>query len=68
MSDEFGFSTWTVKQVVTDIAPLLAHIYNLSFVQGVFPDLLQKANVIPLHKGGITSDPSNYRGKSLISV
>ncbi|XP_065582319.1 uncharacterized protein LOC136041561 [Artemia franciscana] len=67
-SDEFGFSTRTVKQVATDVVPLLSHIYNLSFVHGVFPDLLKKANVIALNKGGITSDPSNYRGKSLLSV
>ena len=29
---------------------------------------MKKANVIVLHKGGITSDPSNYRGISLLSV
>ena len=67
-SDEFGFSTRTVKQVATDVAPLLAHIYNLSFVQGVVPALLKKANVMALHKGWITSDPSDYRGISLLSV
>ena len=67
-SADFGFSARTVKQVANYVAPLLALIYNLSFVQGIFPDLLKKANVIALHKGGIASDTSNDRGISLLSV
>ena len=42
---------------------IICHLYRR-----FFPDLLKKANVIALHKGGITSDPSNYRGISLLSV
>ena len=66
--DEFGFSAQTVKQIASSISPLLAHIFNLSLMHGVFPELLKKANVIALPKAGSSTDPSDYRGISLLSV
>ena len=39
----------------------LSDIINLSFNQGVFPNLLKIANVIPIHKKGDTLDCNNYR-------
>ena len=66
--DDFGFSTQIVKQIAPNIAPLLAHIFNLSLLNGVFPDLLKNAHVLALYKGGVSMDPLNYRGISLLSV
>ena len=46
----------------------LSHICNLSFVEGVFPDSLKIANVIPLYK---TEDPlcfDNYRPVLLLCI
>ena len=43
------------------LAPCISNIINVSFLEGIFPDCLKSARVIPLHKKGSTSDPSNYR-------
>ena len=46
----------------------LAHIINLSFSTGEFPNLLKIVKVIPIHKGGSTQDMNNYRPISLLSI
>jgi hypothetical protein len=46
----------------------LVHIFNLSFVQGIFPQLLKRAIVVPIYKSGLRTDPSNYRPISVLTV
>ena len=46
----------------------LSDIINNSFVNGIFPDLLKLAKVIPLYKKQSPIDPNNYRPISLLSV
>lgn len=58
-------SSITLKTVNTLIVKPLTHIFNLCIQQGIFPDSLKKAIVIPIHKGGITTDLNNYRPISL---
>ena len=36
-------------------------LVNNCIGQGIFPDKLKTASVIPLHKGGDINDPHNYR-------
>ena len=43
-----------------------AHIFNLSLLNGVFPDSMKLARVIPLFKSGNTKEFSNYRPISLL--
>ena len=40
---------------------------SASLSQGIFPEELKVAKVIPLHKGGSRSEASNYRPISLLS-
>ena len=40
---------------------------NMSFNQGVFPDILKIANVNPVNKRGDKLDCNNYRPISLLS-
>ena len=44
----------------------LKHIFNLSLLNGVFPDSMKIARVIPLFKSGNTKEFSNYRPISLL--
>ena len=39
---------------------VLAHVVNSSFEQGVIPQALKTAKVVPVHKGGSKTDIKNY--------
>ena len=56
-----------LKFVSTEISPVLNHLISCSLQQGIFPTKLKCAKVIPLHKGGLTTEISNYRPISLLS-
>ena len=51
--------------VITDT---LTYIFNLCLEKNYFPNAFKKAKVIPIHKSGDSSDPSNYRPISIISI
>ena len=46
----------------------LVIIFNKSSQERCFPEVLKLARVILIHKGGETTDPTNYRPISLSSV
>ena len=56
-----------ISKVITSIANPLAHIFNLSFSSGVFPDRMKTAKVIPIFKNGKKTDFTNYRPISILS-
>ncbi|RVE41742.1 hypothetical protein evm_013606 [Chilo suppressalis] len=64
--DLWGISTYIIKPIITVIAPQLAIIFNKCIDEGVFPDLMKCAKVIPLFKAGDKSDPSNFRPISVL--
>ena len=44
------------------IAPLpLTTLYNESLREGIIASAWKQSNITPIHKGGCTDDPSNYR-------
>ena len=43
------------------LLPSLLQMTNISLHTGVFPDALKEARGFPIHKGGPSEDPSNYR-------
>ena len=57
-----------MKHVNTELSGLLALILNASLDQGLFPDSLKLAKVIPIFKNGKKHEVSNYRPISLLSV
>ena len=50
------------------ISKTLTYIYNLCIDKNYFPKRLKQAKVIPFFKSGETSDPSNYRPISILSI
>ena len=56
-----------LKALIKHLAIPLAYIFNLSFLNGVFPNKCKIAKVIPLYKNGDIDDFSNYRPVSLLS-
>ena len=63
-----GISAKFVKDGSHIIACPLAHIINLSLIQGVVPDDLKTASVLPLYKKGDKTDVGNYRPISILNT
>lgn len=61
-------ATKVVKYCCHVIAPLLTHIINLSFSQGVFPENLKHTVIKPIHKKDDKRIPANYRPIALIPI
>ena len=57
-----------IKHVKTSLKRPLAHISNLSFANGIFPNELKIANVVPIYKGNDEMEFSNYRPVSVLPV
>ena len=62
------FRVTLLKHTKQELVNGLVIIFNKSFQEGCFPEILKTAKVIPVHKGDVTTDPGNYRPISLLSV
>ncbi len=60
-NDAQGVSTKMVKLIGKGISYPLAHIFNLSLRDGVFPNKLKLCRVIPIFKAGDPLECDNYR-------
>ena len=49
------------------LSPILAKLFNLMTVTGLYPQDFKLAKVIPIHKSGDTSSINNYRPISILS-
>ena len=59
-------SSQTIKQSHMWLLKPLVYIYNLSLSQGVFPDELKIAKVVPIHKGDSKTEVGNFRPVSVL--
>ena len=57
-----------IKYIKREIIDGLVIIFNKSFREGCFPEILKIAKVIPIYKGDDAANPNNYRPISLLSV
>ena len=57
-----------IKQTANIIAPYLALIFNKCISEGIFPDFLKSAEVIPIFKNGNKFLLNNYRPISILSA
>ena len=55
-----------IESLAATIARYLSKLINACFQEGIFPDSLKIASVIPLHKEGEKSEPNNFRPISLL--
>ena len=63
-----GLSARVLKECCSEIAPILALIYNESLAQGTVPDDWRQVNVAPIFKKGEKYDAANYRPVSLTCI
>ena len=64
----YSIPIFLLKILSEHIAAPLCDIINDSLSNGIFPDMMKLAKVIPLYKNNSPEDPSNYRSISLLSV
>ena len=64
----YSIPIFVLKILSEHKAAPLCDIINYSFSNGIFPDMMKLAKVIPLYKKNSPEDPSNYRPISLLSV
>ena len=57
-----------LEHVKQEIVNGLVIIFNKSFKEGRFPEMLKIAKIIPIFKGENPTDPNNYRPISLLSI
>ena len=57
-----------IKYVKQETIDGLVQIFNKSFREGCFPEILKIAKVIPIYEGDDAANPGNYRPTSLLSV
>ena len=63
-----ALSARVLKECSSEIAPILALIYNEALAQGTVPDDWRQANVAPIFKKGEKYDAANYRPVSLTCI
>ena len=61
-------NNFILKGVIPSIVDPLVHIFNLSLLNGVVPEGMKIAKVIPLYKKGDKLDVNNYRPISLLTT
>ena len=61
-------STRVLKEAASELAPVLAFIFNQSYKSAALPPDWLSANIVPIFKKGSRSDPANYRPVSLTSI
>lgn len=63
-----GIPSRFVRDSASIIVCSLTHIINLSIIQGVVPDDLKSARVVPLFKKNDKTEVGNYRPVSILSI
>lgn len=61
-----NISNTILKRFIHVFVPPLTHIFRLCLSQGIFPNCLKKAVVIPIYKSGDRDSLNNYRPISLL--
>ena len=57
-----------LKEIASELAPVLASIFQQSYDTGTLPQTWKDATITPIYKSGPRTDPKNYRPVSLTSL
>ena len=63
-----GISDWILRECCEQLADKMQIITMCSINERKVPGDWEKANIVPIYKGGNREDPNNYRPVSLTSV
>ena len=63
-----GMSNKLIKNIISSIADPLTTVINKSLEEGIFPDEMKIAKIIPLYKSGDEKLPNNYKPISILAT
>ena len=63
-----GISNYIIKSSTKVISLVLMKLFNQCMEEGIFPDVLKIACIVPLYKGGEKNESTNYRPISLLPL
>lgn len=63
-----NITTMFLKTVRGVVVPVISHLANLCFSNGIFPSCLKRSLITPVYKGGDSNDVNNYRPISVLPV
>ena len=63
-----GISAFLIKTAQDVFIPILTKFFKRSYISGCIPKSLKYANVTPIFKKGVKTDPNNYRPVSITSI
>ena len=63
-----GMSNKLIKNIISSIVTPLTTVINKSLKEGIFPDEMKIAKIIPLFKSGDERLPNNYRPISILAT
>ncbi|XP_044757039.1 uncharacterized protein LOC123315417 [Coccinella septempunctata] len=67
-TDVDDFSVELLKKIKRELSDPLSFVVNKCMEEGVFPAVLKRAKVVPVHKGGDADQEQNYRPISILPV
>lgn len=56
------------RNVIDVIAPVICSLFNCSVTEGIFPEVLKVAEIVPIHKSGSRCAVAHYRPISILPV
>ena len=66
--DIFNLNTIFIKRISLELSKILEKLFNRCLQEGIFPDCLKIAKIIPIYKEGPKNDPSNFRPIALLPI
>ena len=63
---KYSMHMYLIKQFSNEISPILLHLFNRAFYEGIFPDILKIAKIIHVYKKCDRLKPENYRPISVL--
>ena len=63
-----GITVKTIKYIKDVVSPHLSSLINMAIDEGIFPDCLKVARVVPIYKGDDKQSPTNYRPISVLPI